>query len=175
MRKLLFTIALIGSLICNAQTDIDIVIQKINNLDSISARTFANEIAESSKTGYEFFKLKKREKYNQYIYYYIQKGLNQEEKEEQRQNGCDKCINVVFNVYYDGANKDLEIEGKQRLRFDYINGSFLDLFPTWKREFDPEATHESIMNGENDIVRNGNVRVYQFVKFNGVWEIRNQS
>jgi len=155
---------------------------KINNLDTITARIFSDSIAYSAKTPFEFFKLKKYKKHNDkyirnFIYYYIPTNLTVEEDKENREFSCDKCMKVYFNVYYDGANSDLEIEGIQKLKFQQVYGSFLDLFPTWKREFLPTVNKDKVLDDfKFRDVKNRKLGInVRISKQNGIWQIYNWS
>jgi hypothetical protein len=173
MKKLLLiTCLFLLSLTSNAQENT--VKTKIDNFDSITAPIFADSIAFSAKTPYTFLKLQKNVRQHQYTYLYIPSNLTEQERKDQLDFNCDKCMRVNFNVYYTGANEDLEIQGTQRLVFDTVNGSFLDLYPTWSREFYADATKQDVLDDLNfRIVYKGNLRLYSFEKGNNSWTIRN--
>lgn len=50
-----------------------------------------------------------------------------------------------------GGNKDLEIEGKDYYIFSEMIGTFLDIFPFWKKHVDPVADINDIVNNTNNI------------------------
>jgi len=151
--------------------------KKVNHLDSISARMFADEIVKSVNTEYTFLKVLKYPKRKIYSYYYIPSSIYDSDYKEQMNYGCEACFVVHFNVFYDGSNEDLEIEGTQRFRFHFVGGSYLELFPTWKREFLPSAIKEEALDNfrYRDVVnRTLGVNV-SLSKHSGVWELRNRS
>lgn len=169
---LLITCLFFLSFLANAQDNT--IKNKIDNFDSITAPVFADSIAYSAKTPYVFLKLQKNTVRNEFTYIYIPSNLTAQERKDQMDFGCDKCMRVNFDVYYDGANKDLEIKGKQRLIFRNVRGSFLDLYPTWKREFFKEGTPEQVVDDLNyRMVWKGNKTLFAFRKENDFWEIRN--
>ncbi|MGJ5643224.1 hypothetical protein [Formosa sp. S-31] len=180
MKKLLYSIAFLSSLFISAQNGYELsdlkykeVSNKVNKLDSLTARAFADGIASAAATDYDFLTVKTID--NNSVYYYIPSELTPEEILDQKQMGCDKCMRVIFNVYYDGADKDLEIKGKQRLVFREVVGKFLDLYPTWNREFLPSATPELIKDSfKYRVVQNRNLDLnVRLDKVGGVWRIFN--
>lgn len=181
MKKSLFIILSVLFITVNAQEkfkpDIDQCLkikERISKLDSITARSFADSIAYYAKTEYLFYKVKVWDNRNLYQYLYIPSGLTKEEEQEQIEFGCSKCMRVEFKLYFEGANEDLEIEGLPYLVFQEVRGKFLDLYPTWKREFLPSATEEQVLgNFRYRIIYKGNNRLFEFSKYNGVWKIRN--
>lgn len=148
---------------------------KANDLDSITARQFANTIVASAKTQYEFLKLKKRAKRQTLTYYYIDASLSPEEKAEQKEMGCRDCMKINFKTYTVGANADMQEPGASKIKFINVSGSFLDLFPTWQREFLQTATKENVLNYKDRAVKKDGFSLFRFSKINGIWEIRNNS
>jgi len=47
---------------------------------------------------------------------------------------------IDFEVFYEGQDKTLEIEGEKKYRFYQARLKFLDMFPVWKKYFDNTAT-----------------------------------
>lgn len=47
---------------------------------------------------------------------------------------------INFEVFYEGQDKTLEIEGEKKYRFYQARLKFLDMFPVWKKYFDASAT-----------------------------------
>ena len=79
MKKALLITLLFSCFSLTAQTpsesEVQEIIQKINNLDSLSARQFADDIALSSKTNFQFYELKTYKKGRILRYNYIKMDL----------------------------------------------------------------------------------------------------
>lgn len=135
---------------------------RIDNFDSITAPVFADSIAYSAKTPYEFLKRQTTRSRNELIYVYIPSNLTDQERKDQLDLNCDKCMRVNFDVY------------AQRLVFRNVQGSFLDLYPTWQREFFAEATPEQTIDDiKFRMVFKGNKTLFAFREEHDYWEIRN--
>ena len=57
-----------------------------------------------------------------------------------------ETFNVIFKIYYTDENKALEIPGVKTYKFYQVSGSYLDLFPTWKKVFRPDADLEATVD-----------------------------
>jgi len=53
---------------------------------------------------------------------------------------------IDFEIFYEGRDIPLEIEGEKKYRFHQARLKFLDLFPVWKKYFNNEATIEEVRN-----------------------------
>lgn len=190
MKKLLFITLLLVTYVTTAQKKGKLskeqyieINYKISNFDSITARSFADKIATSAKTEYKFIELKivkqssNKSKDRTFVYRYIPVNLYPDDFEKTGEYDCNySCMDVEFNVVYDGANEDLEEKGTKRLVFHLVTGKFLDIFPTWEREFLSTATKEKVLDYEDRYVGNkkhdGIVDV-RIDKINGMWQIYN--
>lgn len=56
----------------------------------------------------------------------------------------DRKIGITFVRYLEGGNYDLEIKPDTVWKFNNIIGLYMDLFPYWKLEFQPDANLEQI-------------------------------
>ena len=181
MKKALLFVLMLSCFCLTAQSpgesEVQEIMRKINNLDSLSARQFADEIAFSAKTRFQFYELKTYKKGRILRYNYINMDLSEDQQQKIETYGCDQnCLTVEFKVYYEGGNPDLEIIGEKKIAFSEVGSfRFLDIFPTWKREFYPNATKENAANFKNNHVYLANTGVFRFQKFNNFWTIRNQS
>ncbi len=145
----------------------------ISQLDSISAKTFSDKIAATAKTSLALENIKSNSR--TVIFYYSPEGMAPEEKEKQETRGCESCLKVVFLKYEIGGSKDLQTKGEQFLKFSEASGLYLDLFPTWEREFlsgaDPEAALESFRQREvKSREYNCNISIQ---KTSSIWKIYN--
>lgn len=182
MKKLLLLLAL--ALTCNivhsqdgyklSPETYETIKSKIIDIDSITAKNFADDIASSAKTGFTYLKTKEDAK--DLRYYYTPNDATEAEKEDREAFGsCMRCMIVYFKKYNKGANEDLEIEGTPMLYFSMVSGSYLDLFPIWKKEFLNAATPELALDNfryrdVKYIPLNLDVRLS---KMNGLWTIKN--
>lgn len=58
---------------------------------------------------------------------------------------------IDFEVFHEGQDKTLEIEGEKKYRFHQARLKFLDLLPVWKKYFDSTATLSGVREEfEND-------------------------
>ena len=173
MKKALLFVLMLSCFSMTAQTpsesEVQEIIHKINNLDSLSARQFADKIALSAKTDFQFYELRSLKKGRILRYNYIKMDLSEDQQQEIKHYGCNQnCLSVEFEVF--------ELLGSKKAAFSKV-GSFMfsDIFPTWKREFSSNSTEEDILNFKNNNIYLGNKGVFRFQKFNNFWTIRNQS
>lgn len=123
MKKLLLLTVLLISSFIQAQFKPE----QLKSLTQVQANAFANEIATNAKTQWEFVQAKENTNGDYYVASY---------------SSGEKTFKIVFNVYYEGQNKALEIPGTKTYRFHEVWGTYLDLFPTWKKVFRPDAELE---------------------------------
>lgn len=130
MKKLLLIATLLIGFLAQAQ----FTPGQLKQLTLKQATAFANEVAANAKTPLEFVEAKENTKGNYFIANY---GTG------------DHKLKVVFVIYNEGENKALEIEGTKTYRFYEASGSYLDLFPTWKKMFRPDVNLENTVNNIN--------------------------
>lgn len=123
---------------------------KFNRMTLDEASKFAKQIAESAKTEWLYFYEKEDEKHNTYRVVFIRKGLGAEKTEAIKNKTelpeAGDLLVVNFNIRYIGQNKALEIEGTKTYRFYEVRSKYLDLFPIWKKEFNPDADVEKTVD-----------------------------
>ena len=87
---------------------------------------------------------------------------------------------VKFGKYNVGENKAMEIEGKPEYIFSFVEGRFLDLFPFWKKYFDPNADPMELSNmiskfvNKTVVTTNGRTFTYSFSSRSSsgeIWQI----
>ncbi|KIA86596.1 hypothetical protein [Flavobacterium sp. AED] len=130
MKKLILLIALLVSSFTQAQFRPE----QLKSLTQAQANSFANDVATNAKTQWEFVQAKESLNGDYYIVSY---------------SSGEKTFKIVFNVFYEGQNKALEIVGTKTYRFYEVWGSYLDLFPTWKKVFRPDAELEKTVDDFN--------------------------
>lgn len=130
MKKLLLLATLLIGFLASAQFKPS----QLRALTQEQANSFSNEIAINSKTKWEFIQAKENTKGNFYVASY---------------GSGEKTLKVIFNVYLEGENKALEIPGTKTYKFYEVWGSYLDLFPTWKKVFRPDAELEKTVDDYN--------------------------
>lgn len=130
MKKIVLLVALLIGFLAQAQ----FTPGQLKELTQEQATAFSKEIATDAKTPLEFVEAKENTKGNYYVINY---------------STGEKKIKVIFNVFYKGENKALEIKGEKIYRFYQAFGTYLDLFPTWKKIFKPEAELEKTVDDFN--------------------------
>ncbi len=60
---------------------------------------------------------------------------------------------IDFEVFYEGQNKTLEIEGEKKYRFYQARLKFLDMFPVWKKYFDDSATVVGVLEDHKNTAK----------------------
>jgi len=63
---------------------------------------------------------------------------------------------VDFEVFLEGQDKTLEIEGEKKYIFYQARLKFLDMFPVWKRYFDNTATVVGVLEEDKDTAKTKN-------------------
>lgn len=133
MKKLLLISGLLFSFFSFAQDGYKLapeqykeITDKITQLDSISAKSFSDKIANSAETSLVLENVKSNKR--AIIFYYNEKDLTPEEKEKQEVKGCESCLTVIF------------LKNQNNLKLSEVRGLYKDIFPTWEREFLPGAS-----------------------------------
>ena len=143
--------------------------QRISELityDTLVVRKLSDSIAYNAKRQFVFNRSVKRS--GRFYVLYKEKT----EKDEKLD------INVVFHINNVGANRALEIAGIPEYRLETIEGSFLDIFPFWKKYIDLNADPVILSkdsypyNKRNVTFQNGLNGYYVFQSFNGNWKIQ---
>ena len=92
-------------------------------------------------------------------------------------NGCSRCVNAIFEIRPMGGNSDLNIPSKNYYFFKEAKGSFLSMFPFWKKNID-------IVASENKTYESRPVYTYKnkedkiwfnFWRVESTWMMRNES
>lgn len=127
--KKLFTIV-VTILICSF-VEAQFKPQDLRELTQEQANEFSREVATNAKTQWTFVGAQENAKSNYYIVNYA---------------AGEKTLKVIYNIYFSGENKALEIPGVKTYKFYQVSGSYLDLFPTWKKVFRPDADLEATVD-----------------------------
>jgi hypothetical protein len=154
-------------------------IMSLEKMNIEQVRNFADEIANSGKTKWEFLKITENEKIGYCRVKYIDPSVPADLKEKITKGSevCEKCFEVNFVLYFEGENKDLEIKGVKQYRFREVTGKYLDLFSTWQRVFKTNATLETALSDYSLLeLKHRAVGVnYWFRKNETTWTISNHS
>lgn len=158
MKKLIVLAALLISSFIQAQFKPE----QLKSLTQEQANAFANEIAINAKTQWEFIQAKENTNGDYYVASY---------------SSGEKTFKIVFNVYYEGQNKALEIAGTKTYRFYEVRGSYLDLFPTWKKVFRPDAELEKTVDDFNsqELINRAEKINFKLKGSDDEWQITNWS
>ena len=87
----------------------------------------------------------------------------------------ENLVNVYFAKYNEGGNKDLNITGSNYYRFARVAGVYKDVFPFWKKYFQPDADFLQVATNKNGKVvqlqSNGDNYSAAFNKAGDAWII----
>lgn len=142
------------------------LLKSINNLDSLSTRELSEKIFEGYKIE-PFTEDDYRElKWSSNLIYTLK-------------NSEGKKANVEFQKLTRNANADLNIKGEIYYVFKNtgFNGIFLEMFPFWKKEVQPEAsTDKTYESTAVYTYKNKDINVWlNFWRTSKGWMIRNMS
>lgn len=106
----------------------------LNHLSETDAMDFAAQIAKNSQTKWEFFQVKDNSRTKYFVVEYINSELPKDRKNEVK-NGdvCESCMSVVFTKHQYSETSE------KWLKFYNVSADYLDIFPTWKNVFKPDA------------------------------------
>lgn len=162
MKKLLLLFSLFFSFTFYAQ-NVEYM-KKIRNLDENGVIEVAKEI--SSFTRGSFVLVDSKESEKGYLVRFVKEGINYDKNKGTSDLSLDDYFDVVFEKFYDGQNKALEIEGTKKFRFSVVVYNYLDLFPYWKKYFAPCATAETTIKSidlqRSEYKKEGNHWLYKF-------------
>jgi hypothetical protein len=130
MKKLLLLATLLIGFLAQAQ----FTPGQLKELTQEQAIDFANEIAVNAKMPLQLIQAEENTKGDYFVANY---GIGE------------NTLKVVFTVFYKGENKALEIAGVKTYRFYEASGSYLDLFPIWKKVFRPDVNLEKTVSDFN--------------------------
>jgi hypothetical protein len=151
----------------------------LEKLDIDQVKSFSNDIAKNSKTKWELLNVFENEQKGYCIVSYIDGSMPTSYKEEVRnkKTSCEKCLEVNFLLFFEGENKDLDIKGIKQYRFRNVSGKYLDLFPTWKNTFRPDADMEKTVDdySSKELVQKAIGIRYKLEKQGDIWTIANNS
>lgn len=152
----------------------------LSKLDESGAREFAENVATTGKTKWEFLKVTENVKARSYIVIYIDASATEEIKAVAKKSNeyNDKAhLEVYFTVYYEGENIALEVAGTKKFKFNKVRSKYLDLFPVWKKVFRPDAELEKTVDDFNsqELRRVPEKINFKLKESGGEWNITNWS
>jgi hypothetical protein len=175
MRNFYLLALIVVSTLSSAQ---NITPEQLNQMTVEAARGFADQLANSGKTKWEYLYQAENSQGKYFSVKYVNSSLSAEDKEHARKKEwCDSCLTVTFVVYHDGENRDLEIPGVKTYKFYEVYGKYLDLFPTWKQVFRPDADLEKTIDDydSQELISRPKGIKFKFRKEQDIWQIRNWS
>jgi hypothetical protein len=123
-------------------------IDGLDKMDFDQAKSFANEIAASSRS--KWIPLYDKENDKSIAIWYVDASLNPEQinKIKTGKSLCEtgECLKVSFITFYEGENKNLEIRGTKKYKFNTVVMKYLDIFPIWQKYFQPSADVNTLPN-----------------------------
>lgn len=188
MKKLLLLTALCIGFFGQAQNFK--LLNQANKSDLAYTKTLADEIVSEAKTKFVYFDTAESKYLRTLSLIYIKEGLSDAQKKSveayiyrYKTSGRyeftnENCMSIDFKYNDVGANPDLEIAGKREYSFDAVRGSFLDLFPFYKRNIEPSATTEkTTTTGIYSVRKDADGFWYNFKKsdIDGLWYLKNMS
>lgn len=161
MKKLIF---LLLSNLAFAQINID----NVCKLTLQESNAFSAEIIKNASKPYKFFKTV--EMLNAIDYIYIPEDVAEADANKY---GYDKYspIDISFQPYMYGQNKDLQIPGEKRYRFQQVDGQFLNLFNFWKKYYRPDITLDNYKEFDKKEFRKGGMLMKFVDNGDGDWYI----
>lgn len=178
MKKLLLLTALILGMICQAQD-----IAYLQNLKALpteaDALNIANELAAQSATKLRLYKSKDTTTQKNLRLEYVPEELTDKDIELRNYTEAQKLnfITIDFVYYYQGENKDIEIKGVKYYRLSTVYAKYLNLFPYWKKHFNPTADVEKTLTDyKSQRIKDATAKIYYYIQKSGdVWVFHNMS
>lgn len=162
MKKLILLFSLLATLTINAQ-DVEYM-RKIRNLDENGVIETAKEISALTRGDFVLVDTKEYEK--GYLVRFVKEGVSYDKNTGTYGLSLDDYFDVVYEKFYEGQNKALEIEGIKKFRFSVVVYNYLDLFPYWQKYFAPSATTETTIKSidlqRSEYKNDGNHWLYKF-------------
>lgn len=176
MKKVLVLATLLIGILGSAQ-DYDY----LASLNKIATNTEAIKIAEDI-AGLQTKKvrlLRVQEFKEEYVLMvrFVPEQMTNEQYDKLDQYAQAEFLTVTFRIDYVGENKDLERQGVKTYKFKQLKGTYLQIFPVWKKYYHPEAELESALTND---------KIKKFIDFpkkldfyiedvNDLWILYNQS
>ncbi|WP_407479940.1 hypothetical protein [Elizabethkingia anophelis] len=142
------------------------LLKKANGSDSI----FTRELSEKIFEGFKIIPATKDDIFDQ-------KRSNVIEYTLENTNSPQKKVYVTFEWFTKGGNSDLNIKGEKYYVFKEATGAFLDMFPFWKKEVQPNAnTDKTYETHPTYSYINSKQKVwFNFFRTSSGWIMRNES
>ncbi|OBX17810.1 MULTISPECIES: hypothetical protein [Bizionia] len=146
MKKLLFVLLLLFAFSINAQD-----ISRFRSMSYDEALGFSQTIANEIRQDWRLYKEDSEGKLIEF--WYIPKDADEAILKKVKElgvttSGIDFFI-VNYEVFQEGEDLDMEIEGVKRYRFYDMTLKFLDAFPIWEKYFLNGATIENTRNNKD--------------------------
>jgi hypothetical protein len=170
MKKILLLATLLIGLLASAQDYA--TIGQLNSADLDGSLKMANDVRTMAKNSYHLYKQVEKDGFLKIVY--APEGVTDEQLETSKD--FSKCLLVVYKIYYEGKNVDLEKPGIKKYKFTVAQGKYLDLFPVWKSWFVPGADLEkTAVKSFNEFSELDKNIQFNFQKNGNNWTIRNES
>lgn len=175
MKKLILLTAL---LICSFTQAQDIAY--LSGLNKLSSESNCMEVAKGmaflQPKKLRFLRAKDFPKLGYYAIRFVPEDMTDQEYDSLELGDQDKFFTVRFYYWMEGENKNLEIKGIKTYRLSQVSGSYLSLFPIWKKYINTEAdivkTQESSTRTYKDI---DNKLHYLLMDKGEIWVLMNRS
>lgn len=122
---------------------------KYRSMTEDEVLTLSNSIAQDIRDDWQMYLEQTKEK-GLYLLWYIPKStdstmLKKIEKVGIATSGVDHFI-VKYEMFYEGRDLDMEIEGTKKYNFSSLELKFIDAFKIWEKYFLNGATIENVKN-----------------------------
>jgi hypothetical protein len=176
MKKLLLLASLLTVSLVQAQNFT--YLASLNNIQTDAvALKIAQEIASLQPKSVRLLRSQEFSEERVLMVRFVPSELTNEQYDKLDQYAQAEFLTVTFAIDYVGENKDLERQGVKTYRFKHLKGTYLQIFPVWKKYYHPEAELETILT---------NSKMQKFIDFpkklyfyidedNDVWALYNQS
>jgi hypothetical protein len=144
MKKLLLLVALlIGSFV---QAQDYAFLTSLNKIATDKeAIKIAEEIASLQTKKVRLLRAQEFSEERQLLVRFVPQELTNEQYDALDQYAQAAFLTVTFRIDYVGENKDLEREGVKTYKLKQIKGTYLQIFPVWKKYYHPEAELEPML------------------------------
>lgn len=175
MKKIFYLLILMSISNVNAQNFE--YLKKIQSLDFDEAKEITQYIISEMRKEYRIFDYKEID--SSLVFLVLDKDIDNETFKKNSSKYDDNYFYVAFQIFYEGENIPLEIEGKKKYFLSFVEYNYLDLFPYWKKYFNNDADLEGTINNfemgvSNNSDNEGFYCIFTFRPYDGKkWEIRN--
>jgi hypothetical protein len=144
MKKLLLLASLLIVSLVHAQ-DFN-YLASLNNIPTdTEALKIAQNIASAQTKSVRLLNAKEFTEDHVYAVRFVPTEMTNEQYDKLDQYAQSKFLTVIFSINYIGENENLEQKGVKTYKFKQLKGTYLQIFPVWKKYYHPDADLESTL------------------------------